>query len=53
MKLNSGSSKAYRVASLIIMILLALLFLFPLYWILTGSFKTANDIYEQSVYKDK
>ena len=45
MKLNSGSSKAYRVASLIIMILLALLFLFPLYWILTGSFKTANDIY--------
>lgn len=45
MRLNSGSSKAYRVASMIIMIILALLFLFPLYWILTGAFKTPADIY--------
>lgn len=45
MKLNSNGSRAYRVFSLIVMILLALLFLFPLYWILTGSFKTATDIY--------
>lgn len=45
MKINSGSSKAYRVASMVIMILLAFLFLFPLYWILTGAFKTPGDIY--------
>ncbi len=45
MKLNNGRAKAYRIASLIIMILLALLFLFPLYWILTGAFKTPGDIY--------
>ena len=45
MKLNSGGSKFYRIASLLIMIVLALLFLFPLYWIITGSFKPATDIY--------
>ena len=45
MKINSGSSKAYRGASMVIMILLAFLFLFPLYWILTGAFKTPGDIY--------
>ena len=45
MKINSGSSKTYRVASMVIMILLAFLFLFPLYWILTGAFKTPGDIY--------
>ena len=45
MKLNSGGSKFYRIASMIIMITLALLFLFPLYWIITGAFKTPTDIY--------
>ncbi len=45
MKLNSNGSKGYRVFCLILLILLALLFLFPLYWIVTGSFKTAQDIY--------
>ena len=37
-------SKASRVISLIIVIILALLFTFPLYWIVTGSFKTSKEI---------
>ena len=44
-KIGSARSKAYRVVCLIILIVLAILFLFPLYWIITGSFKTAQDIY--------
>lgn len=34
----------YRVASVIILVILAFLFLFPLYWIITGAFKTSGDI---------
>lgn len=45
MKIGSGRTKAYRIASILILIVLALLFLFPLYWIVTGSFKSAQDIY--------
>lgn len=37
-------SKAGRIITLVIIILLALLFLFPLYWIITGSFKTSREI---------
>ena len=37
-------SKASRIISLIIVIILALLFTFPLYWIVTGSFKTSKEI---------
>ena len=37
-------SKTSRVISLIIVIILALLFTFPLYWIVTGSFKTSKEI---------
>ena len=44
MKLKTGHSTAYRVASLLMIILLALLFAFPLYWILTGAFKTQQAI---------
>ncbi len=47
MKISSGRTKAYKIASLIILILLAVLFLFPLYWIITGAFKPAADIYAQ------
>ncbi len=36
--------KSYRILSLIIVIVLALLFTFPLYWIITGSFKTGKEI---------
>ena len=48
MKIGSGRSKAYRVVSIIILIILALFFLFPLYWIITGAFKPAQDIYSQT-----
>jgi len=47
MKLDSNGSRGYRIFCLIILIILAFLFLFPLYWIVTGSFKTAQDIYDQ------
>lgn len=48
MKIGSNRSKAYRVVCLILMVILAILFTFPLYWIITGAFKTAKDIYSQS-----
>ncbi len=44
MKPKNGNSTAYKVFSWVILIVLALLFLFPLYWIVTGSFKNGNDI---------
>lgn len=47
MNRQSGRSKAYRIFSVVILILLALFFLFPLYWIITGAFKPAADIYAQ------
>ena len=47
MKSDNARSKAYRIASIIILGILALLFLFPLYWIVTGAFKPAADIYAQ------
>ena len=37
-------SNAYRIFSLVLVIILALLFTFPLYWIITGSFKTGKEI---------
>ena len=37
---KNGVSRTYRVISLIVLIALAFLFLFPLYWILTGALKT-------------
>jgi len=45
MKPTNGNSKAYRILSWVILIILALMFLFPLYWIVTGAFKPAQDIY--------
>jgi len=48
MKIGSTRSKAYRVVCLLLLIVLAILFLFPLYWIVTGAFKTPQDIYAQS-----
>lgn len=35
---------AYKIISMILLVILALLFLFPLYWIITGSFKTAAEV---------
>ena len=37
---NVVFEKAYRIFSLILVVILAILFTFPLYWIITGSFKT-------------
>ena len=37
-------SKTSRVVTLIVIIILAILFSFPLYWIITGSFKTAKQV---------
>ncbi|MCD7927246.1 MAG: carbohydrate ABC transporter permease [Oscillospiraceae bacterium] len=38
----------YRVISLVVLVIFALLFLFPLYWIVTGAFKPTTDIYSTS-----
>lgn len=45
MKTISGQNKAYKVLSIVILVILAILFLFPLYWIVTGAFRPATDIY--------
>ena len=37
-------TKAYRIFALLMVIILAFLFTFPLYWIVTGSFKTNKEI---------
>ena len=36
-------SKVNRIITLVIIVILAALFTFPLYWIVTGSFKTAKE----------
>ncbi len=41
---RNGKSLGYRVFSIVVLIILALLFLFPLYWILTGALKTPKAI---------
>ena len=47
MKIENPRSRAYKIVSMIILVILAILFLFPLYWIITGAFKPAADIYAQ------
>lgn len=44
--MNSGVKRKspYRIISLIILVILAILFTFPLYWIVTGAFKTGASI---------
>ncbi|MCD7946034.1 MAG: carbohydrate ABC transporter permease [Clostridiales bacterium] len=42
---KSKHPSAYRIVSLIVLIIFAILFLFPLYWIITGAFKPTTDIY--------
>lgn len=44
MKIDSGRSRAYRIMSIVILVILAFLFTFPLYWIVTGAFKNGADI---------
>lgn len=40
----TGTSKGYKIFSVIILIAVVLFFLFPLYWIITGSFKSNAEI---------
>ena len=40
----SGTSTAYKAVAVVILILLVIFFLFPLYWIATGSFKPILEI---------
>ena len=44
--MNSGVKRisVYKIVSLIVLVILAIMFAFPLYWIVTGSFKTAASI---------
>ncbi|MEY8403518.1 carbohydrate ABC transporter permease [Oscillospiraceae bacterium 44-34] len=42
---ESMRKKAYKIFSVVMLVILALLFLFPLYWIITGAFKPSLDIY--------
>lgn len=44
MKTDVVRRRIYKAISIIVLILLAFLFLFPLYWIVTGAFKTGQDI---------
>jgi multiple sugar transport system permease protein len=44
MKSGVERNSPYKIVSLIILIVLAFLFAFPLYWILTGAFKTSASI---------
>lgn len=41
---NKGRKKSYYIASLLVIVVFAIGFTFPLYWIITGSFKTATEI---------
>ena len=44
MKSSVEHKSAYKIISLIVIVIIALLFAFPLYWILTGAFKTPQAI---------
>ena len=44
MKSNVKHNNAYKVVSIIIIAIIAFLFAFPLYWIITGAFKTPQAI---------
>jgi len=41
---SAAKQKAYRYFSVIVVAILAFLFAFPLYWIITGAFKTGREI---------
>ena len=51
---NKNSTKhpsAYKIISIVVIVILAILFTFPLYWIITGSFKTNAAINSDLVAK--
>ena len=42
--ITAARSKAYKAFCWVMILILAFLFTFPLYWIITGSFKTPQEI---------
>lgn len=44
MKSDMARKRAYKIVSVVILVVLAFLFLFPLYWIVIGAFKTGKEI---------
>ena len=42
--MRNQKSMGYRIFAFVLVVLLAILFTFPLYWIITGSFKTGKEI---------
>ena len=52
---NKNSTKhpsAYKIISIVVIVILAILFTFPLYWIITGSFKTNAAINSTTPFPD-
>ncbi len=49
MKSRNKHISIYKIISTILLVIMAILFLFPLYWIITGAFKTGADIYADKV----
>lgn len=41
---NQAIEKTYKILSVVIVVIIAILFAFPLYWIITGAFKTGAEI---------
>lgn len=41
---NRSSARAYQIFCTVTVVIIAILFTFPLYWIITGSFKTGKEI---------
>ena len=41
---NASKKKAYTIFSAVVVVIMAILFTFPLYWIITGAFKTGAEI---------
>ena len=41
---NASKKKAYTIFSAVVVVIMAILFTFPLYWIITGAFKTCAEI---------
>ena len=44
MESDRARAQVYKVLSVIAVIIIAILFTFPLYWIITGAFKTGREI---------
>ena len=41
---NQTAENVYKIVSVVAVVIIAILFAFPLYWIITGAFKTGAEI---------